>query len=107
MNPFPYTDEQLRQMFEVVFSIVSSCVLEFEDRGYLSKIVREAAMEDGMRCCMSVYVSKGRENTAFIHAYIEKIGLGSVNFEVEEVVGIDVLAMAKLIKSFGKKGGAQ
>ena len=101
MNEFPYTDEQLRQMFEVVFTTPSP--MEVVDNGYKRKIIRESALDrDGLRCCVSVSAMSG----IALSAYVEKLGDGpSADFEIEEVSQFYILAMAKLIESFGKKGG--
>ena len=102
MNEFPYTDEQLRQMFEAIYA--ADGPIEIEDFAYKYKIVRDLGLGDGIRSCMSIMAY---ENTpVFIKAYTEILSDDpAANFEIGEVIGIDVLAMAKLIESFGKKGG--
>lgn len=104
MNVFPYTDEQLRQMFEAIYA--TDGPIEIEDFAYKYKIVRDSGFASGQLNCMSIIAY---ENTpVYIKAYTEFLGDGpGANFQIGEVIGIDVLAMAKLIESFNNKGGAQ
>lgn len=103
MAEFPYTDEQLRQMFDSVFT--ASAPTEIVNGGNSCRIVRDSVLEYGIRCCIAVTYLPYTKAT-FVRVYSEILMDGcDAEFKIDDVIGFDVLAMAKLIDGF-KNGGA-